>query len=215
MDTCSASHPGPPAEGTCGAPPSRLGRGGEAGGQRECDGRRPRSARRPACLHLQRAHPHSEIILAPGEVFLREPWLLHTPMPPSGAPSQQQGLHLISMTPWCEGASGLSHNVTPQVWAAPANPILCWGGGRREGATPPGLHPGPLLTKSVVRFPALHVPALHAPAGASSPQGSGCPQPALSITGTSGIFGERVLAFGLPATPPSCPVPEMLLGSLR
>ena len=77
-----------------GAPASRLGRGGKAGGWRECDGRRPRSARRPTCLHLQRAHPHSEIILALGEVFLREPWLLHAPMLLSGAPSQQQGLRL-------------------------------------------------------------------------------------------------------------------------
>lgn len=92
-------------------------------------------ARRPACLHLQRAHPHSEIILAPGKVFLREPWLLHTPMPPSGAPSQQQGLHLISMTPWCEGASGLSPDVTPQVRAAPPAPS-CVGEGAEERRPP-------------------------------------------------------------------------------
>ena len=115
----------------------------------------------------------------------------------------------VSVTPQCEGAGGLSTGVTPQIWAAPASPILWWGS-RRERTAPPGLRPGPLLILPVcgVRFPALH-----APSGGSSPQGSGCPQPALSVACISGI-GERVLAFGLPATPPSCPAPEMLLGSL-
>lgn len=165
--------PGPPVQGTRGAPASHLGRGGKARRRRECDRRRPRSGQAPTCLHLPWAHPHSEIIPAPGKVFLREAWLFPAPLPPSGAPSQQQGLRRVSVTPRCEGSWGLSLDITcsrhTPRWALLAPSWGAWGGGA-EGMGPPRLDSalGHLLTLLAC---AVHFSALRSPTGASSPQG--------------------------------------------
>ena len=125
VDTCSASHPGPQHRGHAGPLRPISGEEVRPGGGGSVTGDALARARRPLAFTcfgptrtLRSSRPRARC-------FSWEP----APMPPSGAPSQQQGLRHVSVTPWCEGSWGLSHRRHTPRWAllAPS-----WGVGEEQ-----------------------------------------------------------------------------------